>query len=99
MQNRSPLMVLVLSFITLGIYSLYWHVVTKREMNKSGADIPTAWLILIPIVGIYWQWKFSEGIGTVTKGSTSGPVAFLLLYLLGCIGMAIIQSELNKVAA
>ena len=99
MQKRSPLTVLVLSLITCGLYMLYWSVVTKREMNTQGAQIPTAWLLIIPIVNLYWSWKFSEGVETVTKSGMSGPVAFLLLYLLGPIGAAIIQNELNKVAA
>jgi hypothetical protein len=99
MQKRSPLTVLVLSFITLGIYGLYWYVITKREMNTKGASIPTAWLIIIPFVNIYWLWKFCQGISTVTNGGTSAPIAFLLLWLLSFIGSAIIQSELNKVAA
>jgi len=98
MKRRGPLMVIVLSIVTFGIYALVWHVITKREMNTQGAEIPTAWLIIIPFVNIYWQWKFSEGVEKVTKGGMGAPVAFILLYLLGVIGMAIIQSELNKVA-
>jgi len=82
MQRRDPLMVAVLSIVTLGIYALVWYVKTKREMNTQGAQIPTAWLIIIPIVNIYWLWKFSEGVETVTKGGLSGAVAFLLLILL-----------------
>ena len=98
MKKRSPALVLVLSIITLGIYALVWYVVTKNEMNTQGARIPTAWLIIIPIVHIYWLWKFSEGVETVTKGGLGGAVAFLLLLFLGPIGMAIIQSSLNGVA-
>jgi hypothetical protein len=71
---------------------------TKDEMNTQGAQIPTAWLIIVPIVSIWWMWKFAEGVGIVTKGKTSGAIAFVLLFLLGVIGMAIIQSGLNQVA-
>jgi len=46
-------MVIVLSLLTLGIYVLVWFVKTKREMNTKGAEIPTAWLIIIPIINIY----------------------------------------------
>lgn len=99
MTKRSPLMVVILSIITLGIYMLYWVVVTKREMNSQGAQIPTAWLILIPFVNIYWQWKFSEGVETVTRKEMSAPIAFILSYLLSYIGFAITQSTLNKVAS
>ena len=98
MKRRGPLMVIVLSIVTFGIYALVWHVITKREMNTQGAEIPTAWLIIIPFVGLYWMWKFCNGVEKVTKGGISTAVGILLLYLLGPIGEAIVQSELNKVA-
>ncbi len=98
MQHRDPIMVILLSIITLGIYSLFWYVTTKNEMNAKGAQIPTAWLIIIPFVNIWWYWKFCEGVEVVTNKGMGVAVAFLLLWLLGIIGQAIIQNELNKVA-
>ena len=97
MKRRSPILVLVLSIITFGIYALVWYVITKGEMNRRGARIPTALLIIIPLVNIYWLWKFSGGVEKVTRGGMSGAVAFLLLFFLSVIGMAIVQSSLNKV--
>ncbi len=98
MQYRSPIMVILLSIITFGIYSLVWFVTTKNQMNAKGAQIPTAWLLIIPFVAIWWHWKFSEGVELVTNKGMGTAVAFLLIYLLGPIGEAIIQNELNKVA-
>ena len=98
MQHRDPIMVILLSIITFGIYSLFWYVTTKNEMNAKGAQIPTAWLIIIPFVNIWWYWKFCEGVELVTNKGMGVAVAFLLLWLLGIIGEAIIQNELNKVA-
>ncbi len=99
LTKRDPIMVLIFTIITFGIYGIYWYVMTKLEMNESGADIPTAWLIILPIISIWWMWKFSEGVEQVTDGQMSGPIAFLLLFLLPGIGAAIIQSSLNKFAA
>ncbi len=98
MQHRDPIMVILLSIITLGIYSLFWYVATKNEMNTKGAQIPTAWLLIIPFVNIWWYWKFSEGVELVTNKGMGVAVAFLLLWFLGTIGEAIIQNNLNKVA-
>jgi hypothetical protein len=92
-------MVFLLSIITFGIYSLVWFVTTKNQMNAKGAQIPTAWLLIIPLVNIWWHWKFCEGVELVTNKGMGAAVAFLLLWLLGIIGEAIIQNELNKVAA
>ena len=99
MQQRSPFLVFLLSLITFGIYGIVWYVNTKNEMNARGAQIPTAWLLIIPIVNIYWLWKYSEGVELVTKKDMSTAVAFILLFLLGIIGAAIIQSKFNSIAA
>lgn len=96
MQKRSVAGVIVLTIVTFGIYSIYWHVKTKNEMVEQGADIPTAWLLLVPIASIYWYWKWCGGVEYTTRGKMSGPVAFLLMLLLSIIGIAIIQDAFNK---
>lgn len=98
MQQRNPIMVILLSIITFGIYGLVWFVITKNQMNAKGAQIPTAWLLIIPFVNIWWLWKFSEGVELVTNKGMGTAVVFLLLWLLGTIGEAIVPNELNKVA-
>lgn len=98
MKHRSPIAVALLSLVTLGIYSLYWLVKTKDEMNKRGANIPTAWLIIIPFVSIWWTWKYSEGVEQVTNNKMSTVIAFILLFLLGSIGEAIVQHTFNESA-
>lgn len=97
MRKRNPFVVLLLTLITFGIYGLVWEVKTKNDMNKLGADIPTAWLLIVPLVNLWWLWKYSEGVEKATSGQTSGVLAFVLLFLLGVIGMVILQFEFNKV--
>jgi hypothetical protein len=97
MKNRSPIKVFVFGLITLGIYSWYWSVKTKGEMNRMGEHIPTAWIWLIPIVGsIWWYWKYAEAVEHVTNDKVSAILAFLVEYLLGGIGDAILQDSFNK---
>ena len=99
MKHRSPIAVLLLPIVTLGIYYLVWYVTTKNEMNAKGAKIPTAWLTIIPIANFFWIWEFSKGVEVVTNKGMGAGVAFVLLLFLGTIGGAIVQSNLNKVAA
>jgi len=99
MTNRHPALVLVLSMFTCGIYYIYWLVNTKLEMNQRGADIPTAWLLIIPIVNIYWLWRWSQGVEKVTNNALGAVPAFLLCWFLAFIGSAITQSYFNKVSA
>ena len=99
MTQRSPALVLVLALVTFGIYGIVWLVQAKGEMNNQGCEIPTAWLLIVPIANLFWLWKFSEGVGKVTNNQTSPGVAFLMLWMLGPIGMAIIQSSFNNLSA
>jgi len=99
MQKRSPFLVFFLSCITFGIYSLVWFVKTKNEMNAKGAEIPTAWLLIIPIANYICWWKFCQGVELVTNKGMTTSAAFLWVFFLEVIGMAVIQSQLNKVAA
>ena len=98
MEYRSPVMVFFVSLITFGIYGLVWYVKTKNEMNAKGAQIPTAWLIIIPIANIYWLWRYAQGVEFVTSKEMSAATAFILMFLLGIIGMAIVQSKFNSVS-
>lgn len=51
MKQRSVGMVIFLSFITLGIYPLFWMHDTRKEMLARGAkDIPSVWLLAVPAV-------------------------------------------------
>lgn len=96
MTKRSVVSVLLLTIVTFGIYGLFWYVMTKDEMNQEGAGIPTAFLLIVPFANIYWVWKWSCGVEQVTGGAMSRVGAFLLMVLLGLIGMLVIQSELNR---
>ncbi|MBU1075838.1 MAG: hypothetical protein KKH98_01005, partial [Spirochaetes bacterium] len=76
---------------------LVWYVKTKGEMNKKGASIPTAWLLIIPIANIIWMVKWAQGVEKVTNKKMSVGLAIVLSWLLGNIGMAVIQSKFNEV--
>jgi hypothetical protein len=82
MTKRSPIAVFFLSIFTLGIYIIVWRVKTKGEMNRLGANIPSAWLMIIPLVNIWWLWEYAEGVEKITKKGMTQVVAFILLILL-----------------
>lgn len=97
-KHRNIFLVYLFSFITFGIYALYWTVSTKNEMNRLGASIPTAWLIIVPIANIYWTYKYCEGFSVNVKKDNNTILWFVLYLFVGIIMPAIIQSELNKLA-
>ncbi len=97
MKKRNPIAVAVFTVITVYIYGIVWYVKTKREMTNLGARIPTAWLIIVPFVNIWWLWKYSEGVDKVINGKLSTPLSFVILFLIDVIGMAIVQYYFNRV--
>lgn len=94
--QRSPAAVLLLPFVTFGIYSIIWYFKTADEMNARGGSIPSAWLLFVPIVAYWWLWKYSEQVEVATRGDRSTVGAFLLCLFLGMIGQAVIQASLNR---
>jgi hypothetical protein len=98
MTKRSPLAVFLLPFVTFGIYGIYWYVKTKGEMVAKGADIPTAWLLIVPIANIWWVWKYSVGVEKVTGGKVTAILSVILLLLLSSIGSAILQNSYNEIS-
>jgi hypothetical protein len=97
LKERNILLVYILSFITLGIYYLYWLYKTKNELNELGANIPSFILYFIPIVNIYWLYRYTEGWAHVTK-KDNAVIYFILFLLVGIIKPYLVQRDLNEIA-
>jgi len=102
-KRRNPVLVLIFSIITLGIYTIYWLVSTTNELRRNTQSAPNPWLILlflIPIVNIIvsivYYWKYSKAINELTGFSTAG--LFILMFFLSIIGIIVAQVQLNKKA-
>ena len=112
--QRSIALAIILSIFTLGIYSIYWLVKMADEINEAAGE-PNATsggmvaLLSIVTCGIYqyiWLYKSGERLNNA-KGmrglpiDSSAGVIYLVLALFGLsiVSYALIQSELNKIAA
>ena len=100
MNKRNPAVVFILSIITLGIYTLYWFVKTRRELVDRGASIPTTILVIIPIVNLYYIYKWSMGACQVLKKEDMfGYLLLILMIFISPIGVLVAQMEFNKTQA
>ena len=96
-KERNILFVYILIFLTLGIYFLYWMYKTKNELNELGANIPSFILYFIPIVNIYWLYRYTKGWVYVTK-KEDVIVYFILFYFLNIFMPYLVQKSLNEIA-
>ena len=97
-KNMNPLVVIALFMFTFGIFPIYWYYKTKVELNNKGAQIPTFWYIIIPIVNIYWMYKFMEGFIKATK-SDANPVLYFIGMFVPLVNLYMvytIQTGMNK---
>lgn len=108
--TRNPALVLIFSFITCGIYFLYWLYVTADELRNylndssinPGIDLLIS-IICAPYV-IYWMYKYGKLLTAAQVKAGISPaednaILYLILSILGLpiISALIMQSGINKV--
>ena len=102
-KHRSPGLVILFTFLTFGIYALYWLVVTSSEMRSATQEAPDPMLLLfmlVPLVNIVviflYYAKYCKAVKLLTGFSSVG--LFLLFIFLSPVAMAVTQSKLNQIA-
>jgi hypothetical protein len=84
MRKRSLAVVIILSLITFGIYSLYWLISTRNELVRRGAQIPRVIVLILPLlilVGLaalqfIVQFAFSMASSGTDVPTSTGPHIF-----------------------
>jgi len=92
-----------LMIITLGIYSIYWFLVTARELQYLAQDedaSPELWTVFlfIPIANWYAQFKYSQLYEKWNQGRYEVWLIFILWIVFSPAVWFLVQSDLNKVA-
>jgi len=88
LKHRSLFLITILTIITFGIYQIYWYFITKTEMNVlNGKEykVPFFLWFFIPIINIWWFWRFAKAIEKSTKGNVGRWAAFFAPVLLSAI--------------
>ena len=104
MQERNPVLVVVFSFLTLGIYGLYWIATTQNALNRKtgmGSSGGLTFLFMLLTGGIYtlyWYYILGKEIRKV-GGREDRSIIFLVLSLcsFGWLVPAIAQSDINDI--
>ena len=103
-KHRNPVLVVIFTLITFGLYSIYWIRATTIELRKLSTSAPNPWLLLalfIPIVS--WVVSIIYAIGYSVAISDISKFNVVLLVVLWIVfwpaAMIISQIQLNKKAA
>ena len=101
-KNRNPLLVIVFSLVTLGIYALYWLYQTKGELDELTGEKSSGiiWLItlFIPVYNIYLLWQYLGQVEKASKGAQGKVLLFILWVVFFPATQYLVQTELNKFA-
>ena len=104
---RNIVVAIILSFVTCGIYQIYWMIKMNDEVNllssepdaTNGIMVFLFTLITCGIYGFYWTYKMGERCDRI-KGADGGSSAILYLILsvlgLGIVTYCLIQDTINK---
>lgn len=107
---RNPALVLIFSFLTCGIYFLYWLYVTADDLRNylNDASINPGIDLLISIICapylIYWMYKYGNLLTNAQMQAGINPpednaILYLILSIFGLsiVSALIMQNGLNRV--
>ena len=110
-EKRDIVVAIILSFVTCGIYGIYWFICLTNDSNKASGDYSVsgglAFLLTLVTCGIYgWIWYYQMGKKMTQAGVNHGitiednSILYLILGLLGLgiVDYCLIQSDLNRIA-
>lgn len=110
-NKRSVAAAIVFSFITCGIYAIYWFVVLTNDVGKLSKDPSFTggkhFLLTLVTCGIWtYIWSYQTGKHLTEAQRQRGQFAtdnsaiylILTIFGLGIVTYALAQAEVNKLA-
>lgn len=111
-QRKNVAICVILTFVTCGIYGLYWlycmveetNMLTSRPGAASGGMVLLLTIVTCGIYELYWLYRTGEEMDRLRMDRGGLPGHLGLLYLivtllgLGIVTYALLQSELNEYA-
>ena len=110
---RDIAVAIILSIVTCGIYNIFWFIKMVDDVNRASNDQNAfsggiTWLLSFVTGGIYgWYWyyqaakkmKYAKQVRNMpAEDNTEILYLVLAIFGFGIVNMALIQSDLNKMA-
>ncbi|QZA88382.1 DUF4234 domain-containing protein [Salinarchaeum sp. IM2453] len=100
LERRQPWFVIVASFITLGIYFLYWFYKVNSQMKAANGDESSPGLrtigLFVPILNIVILWWTARSIGRVID-ERDELAMFLAVFVFLPAFLGVVQGDINAV--
>lgn len=105
MKKRSVLLALLFSFLTFGIYYIYWFVSLTNQSNQlapknatmGGIGAIFASIFTIGIYQAYWAYRMGQKSGEMLNKSSDGFLYLILwFFTIGLVPVCLGQSAVNK---
>ena len=102
-KYRNMVMQVILTIITLGIYTIYWFHVTLGELytaNDRADEKRWLWTILyiIPIAQFFAYWHQGHEYARFVEEKYPGIAIFILWLVFGPVVWFLVQMDLNRAA-
>ena len=105
-KERNLVTSIILTFVTCGIYGIYWaYCVAKESLSVYDPEykgtLEIILMIFLPFVGAYMvEKKVTEGLAAKGIEHKDNSILYLILGLVGLwiVALAMMQNELNKLA-
>ena len=110
-QERNIVLAVVLTFITCGIYGIYWFICLTNDAATAAGDSEFSGgkaflftIITCGIYGIYWYYKMGKTLKMANDKANINTADNSVLYLVlglfgfGIVNYCIMQNELNTLA-
>ncbi|PSP27101.1 hypothetical protein BRC65_07985 [Halobacteriales archaeon QH_2_65_14] len=99
-EKKSLGIQIVLAIVTLGLYTIYWHYSTAKQLSEgTNYDISPGLVtiaIFIPFGVLYTWWKTANAAEAVTD--QSAVIMFVLFLIFAPISWYWVQAGMNSVA-
>lgn len=111
-EKRDVVKAIIFSFITCGIYAIYWMMKITDEVNELSGEQNTTTggmavvftFITFGIYCVYWMYKMGEGINKAQQKRNmhvegNAGILYLVLSLFGLaiVSYALMQGSINKI--
>lgn len=108
--QRDIALAIILSFVTCGLYPIYWMIKLNDEINILAGEADTApsggmvFLLSLVTCGIYtfvWLYKMGEKCDKIKGAPGNSNILYLILAFLGLglVSYCLMQDTINKMVA